>query len=621
MIGTPRPPASTLASSVDGRTLPSAPRPAPGFLDRAYGLDLRSLSLFRIALGIVIIGDLVWRARDLRAFYTDFGVLPRAVLLEEFADRWFISVHLASGMALVQALLFALAMGFGVMMLLGYRTRLATIASWALLISLQNRNPLILQGGDILLRMLVFWAMFLPLAAHYSLDRALDSSDAELPQRVVTVPSLALMAQVAFVYWFAAMLKSAPEWWTHGTAVYYAFSLEQFATPVGRFLLHFPALLKALTFLTLAVEVLAPLLLFCPVKAEAARTTAILLLGAFQVGLLLCLHLGHYPLVAMIALIAFIPTWFWSRLAAGDERGPAGASQRALRIYYDGDCGFCRKMVLIIKAFGMARGASILRAQDDPQAFADMTREQSWVVVDGGGTRHFKSAALAVLLRRSPWWPLAWALDRAPIKALADRVYDWVARNRSPLARLLGPVAYRPLEWRTPWLATALAAFFLGYVFWWNLGTVSHRLAMPERYRWLAMATRTDQRWDMFAPYPLRDDGWYVIPGVLRNGTQVDIFRGGAPVSFEKPSASAVSAQYKDERWRKYLMNLYLAANSGYRVHYGRYLCRRWNEGRAAGDPGQLETFEIYFMMRTNGPPAQPPKPSERYLLHRHHCF
>ncbi len=53
---------------------------ASGFLGRAYGLDLRSLAL--------------WRAQDLRAFYTDWGVLPRAVLLERFADRWLISVHL-----------------------------------------------------------------------------------------------------------------------------------------------------------------------------------------------------------------------------------------------------------------------------------------------------------------------------------------------------------------------------------------------------------------------------------------------------------------------------------------------------------------------------------------------
>ncbi len=593
---------------------------ASGFLGRAYGLDLRSLALFRIGLGALIIGDLIWRAQDLRAFYTDWGVLPRAVLLERFADRWLISVHLLSGEALVQALLFLLALGFAVMMLVGYRTKLATIASWMLLISLQNRNPIILQGGDTLLRMLVFWAMFLPLNAHFSVDRALDSSDAELPPRVLTAGSLALMVQVTLLYWFALMLKDAPEWRTDGSAVFYALSLEQFATPVGRFLLRFPDFLKFLTHLTLAIEAWAPLLLFSPFLAGPARTASIALMLALQLGLMICMRLGHFPFVAMVAAIGLLPTWFWSQAEKRRGRREAATAARAQRIYYDGRCEFCRKMVLILKAFGGTGEAAILRAQDDPQALAEMARERSWVVVDSAGTRYFRSAALAVVLRSSAWRPLAWMLDRAPVRVCADRVYDWVAEHRSLLTHLLSPLGYRPLGVRTHWLTSVLAAFFLGYVFWWNVGTVSSRLAMPDRFRWIGVATRTDQRWDMFAPFPLRDDGWYVIEGVLQNGSHVDVFRDGVPVSFAKPSSSAIAGQYKDERWRKYLMNLYLAVNSDYRLYYGRYLCRRWNEGRVENDPAWLETFDIDFMMRTNVLWTQPPNEHQKVVLHRHRC-
>jgi uncharacterized membrane protein YphA (DoxX/SURF4 family) len=145
--------------------------------------------------------------------------------------------------------------------------------------------------------MLAFWAMFLPLNSHFSLDRALDNSNAENPQRVFTAGSVALMAQVAFLYWFAVLLKSGPEWWRDGSDVYYALSLEQFATPVGRFLLHFPQWLRFLTFLTMAVEVLVPVLLFSPVMAGPARSAAVLLMVALQLGLLICMHLGHFPLV------------------------------------------------------------------------------------------------------------------------------------------------------------------------------------------------------------------------------------------------------------------------------------------------------------------------------------
>lgn len=38
-----------------------------------FGLDTRSMAIYRIALGLVIIGDLLDRAHDLRRHYTDEG--------------------------------------------------------------------------------------------------------------------------------------------------------------------------------------------------------------------------------------------------------------------------------------------------------------------------------------------------------------------------------------------------------------------------------------------------------------------------------------------------------------------------------------------------------------------
>ena len=593
-------------------------QPIAAFFARRYSLDLRALALFRICLGALILGDVIWRARDLRAFYTDFGVLPRGVLLDRFADPWLISVHMMSGTAPVQALLFLLAAVAAVMLLAGYRTRVAAAVSWALVISLQNRNPMVLQGGDVLLRMLAFWAMFVPLNAYYSVDRALDTSGARPPRQVCTFGTLGLMGQVALLYWFSALLKHIAEWWINGTAVYYALSLEQFSTSVGRFLLRFPDLLRSLNFLTLAVEVSTPLLLFAPFWSAAARTGAIVLAGALQLGLALCMHLGHFPVVALVALVPLLPTWLWGR-----EDRPGGEREAAsppLTIYYDGGCEFCRKCVLILKAFLLPSATRVVPAQDDPQALTEMTRERSWIVVDRGGQHHLRASALAAALRASRLGPLAWVLERASVRAAADRLYGWVAAHRSLLGRLVTPLEFGPLRYRTGWVAGLLAAFFLAYVCWWNLGTVSPRLAMPPAYRWIGVATRTDQSWDMFAPFPLRDDGWYVIDGVLHDGRHVDLFRGGAPVSFARRSPEEVAAQYHDERWRKYLMNLYLVVNSDYRLYYGKYLCRSWNERRSVEDPQFLETFEIFFMMRPTELWFVPPQEHQKILLHSHHC-
>jgi hypothetical protein len=69
--------------------------------------------------------------------------------------------------------LFAIAALVAIALLVGYRTRLATVLL-ALLASLQARNPTLIQGGDNLLLLLLFWGMFLPLGARFAIDAALD---------------------------------------------------------------------------------------------------------------------------------------------------------------------------------------------------------------------------------------------------------------------------------------------------------------------------------------------------------------------------------------------------------------------------------------------------------------
>ena len=50
---------------------------------RRFGIDTRSLAAFRISLGLLILADLALRSRNLRAFYTDFGVLPRSAFISQ----------------------------------------------------------------------------------------------------------------------------------------------------------------------------------------------------------------------------------------------------------------------------------------------------------------------------------------------------------------------------------------------------------------------------------------------------------------------------------------------------------------------------------------------------------
>lgn len=288
-----------------------------------FSIDTRSLAAFRIALGGLLLADLLLRARDLTMFYTDAGVLPRAVLISRFMRPETASIHFAAGAAWFQAGLFVVAGAFAVAMLVGYRTRVATVASWVLLVSLHNRNPVVLNGGDVLFRMLLFWAMFLPLGERWSVDGVRgDGHRGE----VVSVGTAALLLQVVIVYVFNAAFKLSGDLWLSGEAMVYVFSLDQFTVLLGNALAEYRVLLYALGHLWLAMLVLSPLLILL---SGFWRTALILAFAGMHLGMLLTMQLGLFPLIVIAGLIAFLPGEAWDAvLPRLSPYRPARAVQR-----------------------------------------------------------------------------------------------------------------------------------------------------------------------------------------------------------------------------------------------------------------------------------------------------
>ena len=298
---------------------------------RPFVLDLRALALLRAAVAAVVLIDLLIRSTDLEAHYSNLGVLPLHVLYEHNWNPYELSVHTMSGLWQVQAALFLLAGAAALALLLGYHTRLATVASWALLVSVQNRNPLIGQGGDDLLRMLLFWGIFLPWGRVYSLDGRHRARPAVLAY--CSAATVAYVVQLALLYWCTALLKSGPEWSQTGTAIYYALSLDQVLLPVGRLLYPYPGLLRGLTFGVYYTELLLPFLLFIPWRVAWWRGMFIGVLFFMHLGISLTLFVGLFFLINWASLPGLLPPaaldWLERRLLPPAQRlGPRLAQWR-----------------------------------------------------------------------------------------------------------------------------------------------------------------------------------------------------------------------------------------------------------------------------------------------------
>jgi hypothetical protein len=161
------------------------------------------------------------------------------------------------------------------------------------------------------------------------------------------------------------------------------------------------------------------------------------------------------------------------------------------------------------------------------------------------------------------------------------------------------------LVW-VPILLNTAIGLLLVYVFLWNLRAINYQLGsrfLPNSLNRIAQVTHVDQGWGMFAPKPFTQPGWYVFPGKLKNGKEVDLFLGdstiGKPIRWGKPE-SLVSHLFPNERWRRYLMNLWARDYSDQRPVYCRFLCREWNRTHTGGE--QLSSFKLYYVVEETLP-------------------
>lgn len=299
-------------------------------LSSRLGIDGRALGAFRIGLALILVGDLLLRARNLALFYSDDGVLPIERVAEEYPTAVRFSLHTLSGSLWYQAALFGLAIGCGVLLLVGYRTRIATALSFGLLVSLHARNPYLLSAGDALLQHLLFWSLFLPLGSRWSVDARRTDADCE---QITSVATAALLIQVLLVYGVNAVLKLRSDQWLRGTAIEAVFGIEQYTVLLGPMVAEISPLMRVANWTWVVLLVCSPLLILASGWPRAVLAG---LFASAHFGMLLTMQLGIFPLVSMLALVVFLPGVVWDLLERLTDDSPPRRGARGAVGQLDG---------------------------------------------------------------------------------------------------------------------------------------------------------------------------------------------------------------------------------------------------------------------------------------------
>lgn len=204
------------------------------------------------------------------------------------------------------------------LLLVGLRTRMASIVCWALSTSFASANPNIDNAGDTIRGIILFYLMLSPCAAVWSVDRLLwrGGQASAGPVHIWPWPLRLLFVQLVFIYFMNGLYKLTGSDWLSGDSLYYVlgdltltrFSIAQLPVPL--------VLTQVLTWLVLAWELGFPVL----VLFRWTRVPALLMGVAFHLGILATMELGGFVPYVLCLYLPLVP-WERFRVRRLGERG------------------------------------------------------------------------------------------------------------------------------------------------------------------------------------------------------------------------------------------------------------------------------------------------------------
>lgn len=287
-------------------------------LRAALGAPVESLAIYRITLGTLLFAELALRFNYLHAFYSEEGTLPMRLLGAEIDPIYrAVCVHCYSGSLPYQQVLLGIQCVFAALLIIGYRTRLVSILSWFLYLSITLRNTWLAFILDRYFHYLLFYAMLLPLGDVWSADAWLSKTskkkDGSTTTRstdiVVSIATFALKMQIVWIYFDAGYgkLTDPLKGWTYGADPLPALDSYARHTVGARYLyaLLGPFGLRLLTPTVVWAELLvAPIALLGSYFGSANMVWA-------AVGLVWSLHLGIAATIRNTVLLSLVANCAW----------------------------------------------------------------------------------------------------------------------------------------------------------------------------------------------------------------------------------------------------------------------------------------------------------------------
>jgi len=616
------------------------------WLDAYATVDPRSLGVFRILFGLVLVHDVARRWPDLVDHYSNAGWLTNHfALFRPMSDHLF-SLYLAFSTPSEVQVFAAFHLLVNLLLLIGWQTRLMQVLAFILIVSLNSRNIMLENGGFVVVHLIALWTIFLPLGQRFSVDALLrslkerregtlaglnDSSESDSrTSPVVSFAVTVIILQFACIYYFNVVHKTGTAW-RDGSAVYYFFQQDRMVTLFGAWARQHVGLefIRLITWSTLVIESLIAICLVSPVYTKRARMVGWALVLCLHAGIDVVVQLGPFSYAMFVIHAIFIPPAFW------DFWQRRAREKHGVRVLWlDSRSALEFQGARLVKR--LLPSGSVHFAESSQLQLADVAAPAPGLRVSLGsnsdGVAEPLRASKALRALVAPSWPLRLCSSWLRLPAgqrLADRALETLYARRERwaaywnLGRGLGadppdaPPSRRALATRTLGrvLGNAVLLFFVAACA--SQMLIENR-AIPEtlkpknRPEWmtaLVVYPRLFQGWSMFAPDPPRDDGKIVVEGRTKDGRHFDPLSQGVPNYDLNPVDGFEMNQLWGDFHRRIWQQRFRAYWNGFREYLK-------NHHELTGRPeDELAAFEVYYISEMVPPPGVARLPPKKDLL------
>ncbi len=184
---------------------------------------------------------------------------------------------------------------------LGWHTRIACVVLFAIVASTVHRNPMVVNGEDLVFRMLLFFSCFAALGSGWSLDRAVGRAPRGTPR---VWPLRLIQLDICLLYLFSQSWKVVEDpLWLAGDAMYYTMINATWSRWPWPEIFYHPFVAHLTTWGSLGLELAFPLLVWW----RPVRLPIILAMSLLHVSIAIVLsNVTFFSLSMPCAFIAFI---------------------------------------------------------------------------------------------------------------------------------------------------------------------------------------------------------------------------------------------------------------------------------------------------------------------------